>query len=77
VAGVDTERFSASEPVEVSDIDRRRFITFDVTEDGLRFLVTTRPVDIGDAEGAAPDTPRIRVVLNWFEELKRRAPTGR
>ena len=24
-----------------------------------------------------PATPRIHVVLNWFEELKERVPTGR
>jgi len=30
-------------------------------------------------EGAAGEEtrPRINVVLNWFEELKERAPTGR
>jgi hypothetical protein len=37
------------------------------------FLV---PAGGGDAGDAAPGA-RINVVLNWFEELKQRVPTGR
>ena len=75
VAEVTWEPFSASDPVEISDIRRRRFSNFDVTQDGQRFLVTT--LDLGaDADDATPATPRIRVILNWFEELKQRVPTG-
>ena len=46
---------------------------FDVTVDGQRLLVTLT-LDSGDV---APTTPRINVVLNWFEQWKQRVPTGR
>jgi len=71
VAEVDLEAFSASVPVEISDIDRRAGSNIELTDDGKRLLVTTF------AGGQTPATPRIRVVLNWFEELKRLVPTGR
>ena len=38
------------------------------------FLV---PAGSGETGDTAPATPRINVVLNWFEELKRLVPTGR
>jgi hypothetical protein len=41
---------------------------YDVTADGQRFLMI-KPVA---QEGAA--ATQIHVVLNWFEELKRRVP---
>ena len=45
------------------------------TADGQRFLVTTF---VGsDVSDPATATPRINVILNWFEELKQRVPTGR
>jgi Tol biopolymer transport system component len=40
--------------------------SYDVTRDGERFLLARLP-------GAQP-TPRIVVVLNWFEELRERVP---
>jgi Tol biopolymer transport system component len=43
---------------------------YDVSPDGQRFLML-KPVE---QTGAAPT--QINVVLNWFEELKRRVPTG-
>jgi Tol biopolymer transport system component len=43
---------------------------YDVSPDGQRFLML-KPVE---QEQAAPT--QINVVLNWFEELKRRVPTG-
>jgi len=43
---------------------------YDVTSDGQRFLML-KPSEAGEA---APT--QINVVLNWFEELKRRVPTG-
>ena len=71
VAEVDSESFSASAPVEISDIgmhrDPRFGINFDVTDEGQRFLVRLPANDSG---------PHIRVILNWFEELKERVPTG-
>ncbi len=68
------ESFSASDPVEVSDIDISRTGNFDVTADGDKFLVTV-PAGSDETEATAPNT-RLNVVLNWFEELKQRVPTG-
>ena len=42
---------------------------YDVTADE-RFLM----IQEGDQDSAVPQ--QINVVLNWFEELKRRVPTG-
>jgi Tol biopolymer transport system component len=44
---------------------------YDVSPDGQRFLM----LKSADAGEAAP--MQINVVLNWFEELKRRAPAGK
>jgi len=44
---------------------------FDIHPDGKQFVMVT----MGDAPPPLPD--QINVVLNWFEELKRRAPVGR
>jgi Tol biopolymer transport system component/predicted Ser/Thr protein kinase len=44
--------------------------TYDVSPDGQRFLML-KPIEQAQA---APT--QINVVLNWFEELKRRVPTG-
>jgi Tol biopolymer transport system component len=41
------------------------FPNYDVSPDGQRFLMITKE-----------SKPQINVVLNWFEELKRRAPSG-
>ena len=40
---------------------------FDVAPDGERFLMVKESTDA---------TPEVRVVLNWFEELKACVPTG-
>ena len=64
---------AVSTAVEISDIRKRRFSNFDVTADGQRFLVTTFvSTDVSDPATA---TPRIIVILNWFEELKQRVAT--
>jgi len=47
------------------------FPNYDVSQDGQRFLMF-KP---SEQEAAAPT--QINVVLNWFEELKRRVPTGK
>ncbi len=47
------------------------FPDYDVTPDGQRFLML-KPAE---QEGGAPT--QINVVLNWFEELKRRVPPGK
>ena len=45
-------------------------IAYDVSPDGQRFLM------IKELEQSSAAT-QINVVLNWFEELKRRVPTGK
>jgi serine/threonine-protein kinase len=47
---------------------------YDVSPDGRRFLMLKEGVSPAAASAAV--TPRVVVVLNWFEELKRRVPTG-
>ncbi len=74
VAEVDLESFSASDPVELSDIVMRAETNFDVTADGQKFLVTV-PAGSDETGGTAFGT-RLNVVLNWFEELNRLVPTG-
>jgi serine/threonine-protein kinase len=44
---------------------------YDVASDGERFVVI-KPAD----EEAQPERSQIMFVLNWFEELKAKAPTG-
>ena len=48
-----------------------QFPNYDVSPDGQRFLML-KP---SEQEAVAPT--QINVVLNWFEELKRRVPTGK
>ena len=69
------EPFSVSDPLELSDIVMRPNTNFDVTADGQKFLVTVS-AGSGDTGDTAPATPRINVILNWFEELKRLVPGG-
>jgi hypothetical protein len=45
--------------------------SYDVAADGQRFIMT-KPVD--DPE---PSATMVNIVLNWTEELKRRASVGR
>ena len=45
-----------------------------VAADGQRFLVSADRVASG--QGGADVRPRINIVLNWTEELKRRVPTN-
>ena len=45
------------------------FANYDVSPDGQRFLM------LKPAEQAQAAPTQINVVLNWFEELKRRVPT--
>jgi len=47
------------------------FPNYDVSPDGQHFLML-KPAE---ASEAAPT--QINVVLNWFEELKQRVPTGK
>jgi hypothetical protein len=72
---VDTQSgFSAGKPTVLFDKEyaTSQFpatgIAYDVSPDGQRFLM------IKEIEQAT-STAQINVVLNWFEELKRRVPT--
>ena len=75
VAEVVMDPFSASDPLELSAIRRRAFSNFDITAERQRILVTVAAGS--DAIGDTALGPRFNVVLNWFEELKQRVPTGR
>jgi len=64
----------AGAPIKLVDIPYRRSETsnsqsYDVSPDGKRFLM------IKEGRGAGQTPPTIEVVQNWFEELKRFAPT--
>ncbi len=47
------------------------FPFYDASPDGQRFLML-KPVE---SQASAPT--QINVVLNWFEELKQKVPTGK
>jgi serine/threonine-protein kinase len=47
---------------------------YDVMPDGKRFLVVLPPGSGDDTTAAGQTTPPINIVLNWYEELKARAP---
>ena len=64
--------FSAPRPLfEVAGFQ----VQNDVSADGQRFLGVLPAGTVETAGESA--SPRINVVLNWFEELKQRVPTGR
>jgi len=68
--------FSASPPKKLFQVPGGKRIIpglvsadWDITHDGERMLMIL---------GTEPDPPsQINVILNWFEELKQRVPTGR
>ena len=47
-------------------------VQYSVTPDGKRFLMIKEPAATTSSEGGP--RPKINVVMNWFEELKQRAP---
>jgi serine/threonine-protein kinase len=66
-------RFTVSQPQVLFDGDfhvSRTGRSYDVSLDGKRFLMIQHT-------RAADATPTFRVALNWFEELRRRVPTGK
>jgi eukaryotic-like serine/threonine-protein kinase len=66
-----TGHFSAGRPAKVFDTKYSgNFYSYDVTPDGLRFLMMKEST-VADRN----DPPRLVVVLNWFEELRRRVPS--
>ena len=78
-----TPSFSASNPTRLFDAPSAvfdgRFIgvgtvrNYDVAPDGRRFLIIKQNGAAGDRLDSAT---RMIVVQNWFEELKRRAPSN-
>jgi serine/threonine-protein kinase len=50
------------------------FATWDISPDGKRFLMMK---ETGAAATGGGRSRKINVVLNWFEELKRRVPAGK
>jgi len=69
--GVETDPFSPTAPRELSSVASS---TFDVTQDGQRFIALVPAGSVGVGGVTAGD--RINVDLNWFEKLNRRVPTG-
>ena len=51
--------------------------TYDVAHDGQRFLGLIAPASAVTGAVAGGPRPELRVVLNWFDELKARAPVGK
>jgi len=47
---------------------------WDIHPDGKRFLMIKPPASAGAASTATVTQPKITIVVNWFEELKRRVP---
>ena len=69
---VTTPEFQAGQPIELFTgtfgADEFGNRSYDVTADGERFVMilqTSSPIE------------NVKIVFNWFEELKRLAPTGR
>jgi len=47
---------------------------YDISPDGKRFVMVEEP---RQTRSAGSEPVRLQVILNWFEELKQRAPTGK
>ncbi|MCH7885006.1 MAG: serine/threonine-protein kinase [Planctomycetes bacterium] len=71
VVGIQTEpTFSPGAPKPLFELEDASFLPpFDISPDGRHFVM------IQKGEQSAPPT-QLRVVLNWFEELKAKVPTG-
>jgi len=50
---------------------------YDVSRDAQRLVLAIAETALGQGQGQQAPQMEIRVVLNWFEELKARVPTGR
>jgi len=49
-------------------------IPWDISPDGKRFLMMKPPTSAGAIPAVATPQPKINIVVNWTEELKRRVP---
>ncbi len=78
-AEVAMEPFSASAPVEISDIVQRRRTNFDVTADGQRFLVTlpANRAGPGNPATATPPNPRRPQLVRGVEAAGTDGAVGR
>jgi Tol biopolymer transport system component len=63
--------FGKTNPLPIDEIVQSGARAYDVSPDGKYFVVTVprNPVDAGKASSG-----QINVTLNWFEELRQRAP---
>ncbi len=70
--------FTLGNPVPMPQVFLERGPMFqrnnDITLDGKRFLGVVPAASGATGASGAPGAPQIQVVLNWFEELKMRAP---
>jgi len=55
------------------EVDFSRQTMWDISPDGKRFLML-KLVGTGDDKSTSPVPRKINIVLNWFEELKKRVP---
>ena len=72
--------FSAGTPSVVFEgvlYQNRDNAAYDVAANGERFLVISPTSGVVGALGDVFTSPPIHVVLNWFDELQARVPTGR
>jgi len=68
---VTSPSFRAGTPKALFATKSYESLQYDVSPDGKRFLMIKRPEAVEGPGGEAI------VVLNWFEELRRRAPVGK
>ena len=66
LTGTTSPVFRASAPRVL--LPNATIVNYDITEDAERFLTSER---VGEQSG------EVIIVVNWFEELKQRVPTGR
>jgi Tol biopolymer transport system component len=66
--------FGKPSPLPVSSVleEAPGLQNFDITPDGKQFLIIPRGAS--PVAGQTPETLQINVVMNWFEDLKQRAP---
>ena len=77
VAAVTTDpEFSAAAPELFTSSTGTPRGNFTVSHDGERLLYYALP-GTGQSPGEAGPAPRLRVVLNWFDELEQRVPLDR
>jgi hypothetical protein len=62
---------SAALPITGAIQDTGAPRNYDITPDGKQFIVV---LNAEREQNSQPSPPQINVVLNWFEELKQKAP---